>query len=101
MGAADRLGGDWTTGSKVRDRSRGRMTDEPHREAPRRLSGRTGRGLRTETIRIVPTVSYSPLLLVGLHAMPGLTPIEVRKTLPALGICPQDCVRGKDVSPRM
>ena len=38
--------------------------------------------------------SYSPPLLVGLHAMPGLNPIEVRKSLSALGICPQDCVRG-------
>lgn len=29
--------------------------------------------------------------LFGLHAIPGLSPIEVRKTLSALGICPQDC----------
>lgn len=36
--------------------------------------------------------NYSPPpLWVGLHAMPGLNPIEVRKSLESLGICPQDC----------
>jgi hypothetical protein len=41
--------------------------------------------------------NYSPPpLLVGLHAMPGLNPSEVRLSLvkkpgPDLGICPQDC----------
>jgi hypothetical protein len=37
--------------------------------------------------------SYStpPVLLAGLHAMPGFSPIVVRKSRSSLGICPQDC----------
>ncbi len=40
--------------------------------------------------------NYSPPLLVGLHAMPGLNPNKVRLSLvkkpsPDLGICPHDC----------
>ena len=36
---------------------------------------------------------YAPVALVGLQAMPGLGPIDVRKALPSCPMWPQFCTR--------